>query len=165
MANIVFEILGTVIGAFLYLLVFKLLFYFRKRFPFQALIAGIIGSAILVLIIYAFSRHPDLGHIATILGILITFIAFLFSLLAFKLKNSNILEELSFVFLQMALGSAILTLVNTAFFEISPYLGFNNAFDDESVYLIIDPLQYSYIAAFVITSVIHPIISGRLKKF
>ncbi len=163
MANYLFGILGTLIGALLYLLAFKLLFVTRKRFPFQTMVAGAIGFAILTRIIFIYSRHPDVGHIATNLGVAIAFIAFLFALLAFKLKMSNFLQELSFVFLQMAVGLAILTIISNILFEISPYLGFDNAFDDKSVYLVIDPVGYSYIAAFIITSVIHPIISGKQK--
>lgn len=161
MANVAFDVLGTIIGALLYLVAFKLLLVLRQRFPFQTMIVGAVGFAILTAILFIFSRHPDVGHIATSLGVAIAFIAFLLVLLAFKLKKSNLSEELSFVFLQMAFGLAILTLINTAFFEISPYLGFDNAFDDKSAYLLIDPLQYSYIAAFIVTSVIHPIISER----
>lgn len=164
MANIIFEFFGTLIGAFIYLLSFKLLFRVRQRFPFQTMIAGAIGFAILTVIIFLFSRHPDVGHIATTLGVVIAFIAFLLALFASRLKLSNFLEELSFVFMQMALGLAILALINTVVFEISPYLGFDNAFNDKSAYLVTDPLQYSYIAAFIVVSVIHPIYSNKLQK-
>lgn len=156
--NTLLEILATILGIVIHMLTFKLLCFTRKRSVTLIIVGGIISFVILIVIFLVFSRHPDFGRIAIVLGSVVLFIALLFAFFAHRIKNTSFILDLCFVFLQMAIGLAILTILGNAIFEISPYLGFDNAYSDTSV---IDPLHYTYIATFVIVSVLHPTLASK----
>jgi hypothetical protein len=67
------------------------------------------------------------------------------------------------MFLQLALGLVALSLINSAIFNVSLPRVSDNAYNDSSAYLVIDPLQYLYIASFVFTSVLHPALATIRK--
>lgn len=161
MTNILLEIIAIILGIFVYSLVFKLLLLLKQRSVFFVLAGGAIGFLILLATLLVLSRHPDLGGNRIVLGSVVFFVALLFAFFACKIKKTPFVQELCFIFLQMALGLAILTILGNAFFEISSYLGFDNAYNDTSAYIVIDPLHYSYIAVFVITSVLYPILASK----
>lgn len=161
MLNTLLEIIATVLGILIYLLMLKLLLFLRQRSDFFVLASGAISFVILIITLLVFSSHPDLGSIVRILSSVILFAALLFAFFAFRIKKTSFTLELCFIFLQMLVGLAILTILGNAIFEISPYLGFDNAYNDLSAYIVIDPLCYSYIATFVIALVFHPILASK----